>query len=77
MNKKAKAKPAEATFENKAWEMIKQQMFDMYSEKISGMDCEVHHEHPTILVSGTIQDYRIEIEACCQEMADLATAAIQ
>jgi len=42
------------------------------SSKLKDVICPIHHQHPQVVISGTINHPKYEIKGCCQVLIDEA-----
>ena len=42
------------------------------SFKLIDVICPIHHQHPQVVISGTINNPKYEIKGCCQVLIDEA-----
>ena len=49
-------------------EIIKKEL----NSKLKNVSCPIHHQRPTVIVSGSINNPKYEIQGCCQVLIDEA-----
>jgi hypothetical protein len=47
------------------------------SERLEGIECPEHHQHPQVTISGAGDDLKFNIEGCCQKLIEKAQNALQ
>ena len=65
--------PPKGALEKQLWEAIRRQL----AERIHDLECPVHHEHPRVVVSGSIQKPEFKVEGCCQSLIDKVNQALK
>ncbi len=58
--------PTKDALQKSIIEAIKKEL----TSKLRNVICPVHHQHPTVVISGTIINPKYEIEGCCQVLID-------
>lgn len=69
--------PKKGALEKQAWEATKRQLVQWLENRLRGIECSEHHEHPRVIVTGSLKRPQFRLEGCCQKLIDEATEALK
>ncbi len=60
--------PPKDALQKQVIDAIKKQL----NSKLKNVICPIHHQHPEVVISGSINNPKYEIKGCCQVLIDEA-----